>query len=165
MSAVLELPDAPAVAAAAPDAEFLGFRIGAHRLLASYLDAVELEAVPPLARAPAAPAWIAGLANLHGGVIAVLDLRPLLGEAPRTMVPGAHAVQMMLVLRHHKDRIALLIDGMTSRLRFAAHERMGGEAGEAFYAPFVARTYRQGGEAWHELDYAGFFDGLNAFNT
>jgi chemotaxis signal transduction protein len=40
--------------------------------------------VPPmvLSRLPGVPSWVAGLGDLRGRVVPVLDLRPLLGAAP-----------------------------------------------------------------------------------
>lgn len=164
-----QLPPAPPVAVSPPTpeatTELLGFAIGAHRFLASYVDAVEIEQVPVLARVPAAPAWMAGLANLHGGVLSVLDLRALLGEPALQAQPAPGVEAMMLVLRHRKDRVAVLIDGMTRRMKLSAADAHPGAAATWFYEAFVTRAFSAGTEVWHELDYVGFLDGLNTFQA
>jgi purine-binding chemotaxis protein CheW len=44
----------------------------------------EIVRLPPVTRVPGLPAFVTGLANVRGRVLAVLDLRPLLNvEAPR----------------------------------------------------------------------------------
>jgi purine-binding chemotaxis protein CheW len=44
----------------------------------------EIVRLPPVTRVPGLPAFVAGLANVRGRVLAVLDLRPLLRlDAPR----------------------------------------------------------------------------------
>lgn len=44
----------------------------------------EIVRLPPITRVPGLPAFVAGLANVRGRVLAVIDLRPLLRlEAPR----------------------------------------------------------------------------------
>lgn len=44
----------------------------------------EIVRLPPVTRVPGLPAFVAGLANVRGRVLAVIDLRPLLRlEAPR----------------------------------------------------------------------------------
>ncbi len=180
--------DAVAVTASAADAtapilvDLQGFAIGAHRFLVNYLDAIEIEEVGQLTRVPAAPAWMAGLVNLHGNVLAVFDLHSLLGG--ERAAPVAGALPMLLVLRHRRDRVAILIDGMTRRMRFDPAHAQGGNTAAPFYGPHIVRAFSDGGSVdtgagepavagsggrkdsgatlWHELDFVSLIDGLNA---
>ena len=171
----LDVVDAAAI-------ELQGFMIGTHRFLVNYLDAVEIEEAGRFAKVPAAPVWMAGLINLHGNVMAVIDLHSLLPIVPIVPIgpiapgaPGAPAgpvSPMLLVLRHRQDRIALLIDGMTRRMRFTAADVCTGDVrtGDAhdaaapppLYASHIVRSLSDGAALWHELDFVALIDGLEA---
>jgi purine-binding chemotaxis protein CheW len=78
----------------APEAVVL--RLGAGRFAAA-LDAVaEVGRVPALTRIPGAPAWLSGVANWRGRLLAVLDLRSLLGAEPTALGPSARLVVLAL---------------------------------------------------------------------
>jgi purine-binding chemotaxis protein CheW len=67
-------------------------RLGAGRFAAS-LDAVaEVGRVPSLTRIPGAPPWLSGVANWRGRLLAVLDLRSVLGAEPTPLGPAARLV-------------------------------------------------------------------------
>lgn len=81
--------------------------------------AVEMAAVaevgrpPRITRVPGVPSWVAGVANWRGRVLAVVDLRPLLGvpQAPLT------TAGRLVVLSRDGVTVALLteaVDGVTS---------------------------------------------------
>ena len=159
----LDVVDATAI-------ELQGFMIGTHRFLVNYRDAVEIEEPGRLAKVPAAPVWMAGLINLHGNVMAVIDLHSLLTITPGAPgAPAGPASPMLLVLRHRRDRVALLIDGMTRRMRFTAADVCTGDARAhdaaappPLYAPHIVRTLSEGAALWHELDFVALIDGLEA---
>lgn len=81
--------------------------------------AIEMDAVaevgrpPRITRVPGVPSWVAGVANWRGRVLAVVDLRPLLGvpQAPLT------TAGRLVVLSRDGVTVALLteaVDGVTS---------------------------------------------------
>jgi len=163
------------VAAAAPpdpasDAISLqGFRIGDHRFLIGYGDAIELEEMSPLTSIPGAPPWVAGLVNLHGSVTLALDWRPLLGAAPASSAPAAGAGRrdrpMLLCVRHRGDSIGLIVDGLLERRDFLPHEQTPGisaAGGALVYAPWVVREFQATECIWRELDMQRFLDDLRA---
>ncbi len=53
--------------------------LGDHLLAVPAVRLRELGEVPPLARLPLVPAWVRGLANLRGDILAVVDLLPFVG--------------------------------------------------------------------------------------
>ena len=65
--------------------------------------ALHMVAVSPL---PGAPSILAGVINLHGSVVPVVDLRRRLGSAPRAYGLGAH----LLLVRSPRRRLALSAD-------------------------------------------------------
>jgi purine-binding chemotaxis protein CheW len=64
--------------AAAPTAEIVVVRLGGCRYALPMPAVAEVGRPPSLTRVPGLPAWVAGVANWRGRVLAVLDLRPLL---------------------------------------------------------------------------------------
>lgn len=54
-------------------------RTGAARLILPAARVGEVLRMPELTRVPGLPSWVPGVANIRGQVLAVVDLRPLLG--------------------------------------------------------------------------------------
>ncbi|WP_305042193.1 chemotaxis protein CheW [Geoalkalibacter sp.] len=76
----------------------------------------EVLRVPPLVRVPGAPATIAGIISLRGEILAVNDLRPLLGLAVETgRGPGARLVLIEVA----GQTAALLVDEVIDLRRLA----------------------------------------------
>ena len=63
--------------------EVVVVRLGGSRYALPMVAVAEVGRPPGLTRVPGVPAWLAGVANWRGRVLAVLDLRPLLA-APTT---------------------------------------------------------------------------------
>lgn len=63
---------------------------------------------PVLTRVPGLPAWVAGVANWRGRVLAVLDLRSLLTEEHEKLDRRARLV----VLSHAGIRVGLLVEAV-----------------------------------------------------
>ena len=60
-------------------------RLGGSRYALPMPAVAEVGRPPALTRVPGLPAWVAGVANWRGRVLAVLDLRPLLNAEPRQL--------------------------------------------------------------------------------
>jgi purine-binding chemotaxis protein CheW len=61
--------------------ELVVVRLGSDRYAVPMAGVGEVGRPPSLTRVPGLPGWVAGVANWRGRVLAVLDLRPLLGAA------------------------------------------------------------------------------------
>ncbi len=61
--------------------ELVVVRLGDDRYALPMASLGEVGRPPSLTRVPGLPGWVAGVANWRGRVLAVLDLRPLLGAA------------------------------------------------------------------------------------
>lgn len=72
----------------------------------------EIVRVPALAPVPQAPALVAGMMNLHGAVIPVLNPRQRLGMAET----ASHAAQRILVVSWQGERTGILVDGVSAVL-------------------------------------------------
>ena len=78
------------------------------------MDAVaEVGRPPALTRVPGLPGWVAGVANWRGRVLAVLDVRPLLGGAATALDRRGRLV----VLRHDGVVVGLLTEAVEGTRR------------------------------------------------
>jgi purine-binding chemotaxis protein CheW len=73
--------------------EAVVFRLGDERYAFSSEQVLEVRALPVLTRLPSAPAFVAGLVNVRGRIVPVVDLRPLFGLA----APAGAARSIVLV--------------------------------------------------------------------
>ena len=78
------------------------------------MDAVaEVGRPPTLTRVPGLPPWAAGVANWRGRVLAVLDLRDLLGDQAAGPSPSALGRRgRLVVLSHTGVRVGLLVESV-----------------------------------------------------
>jgi purine-binding chemotaxis protein CheW len=100
--------DARPEATPAPTAEVVIVRLGGCRYALPMPAVAEVGRPPSLTRVPGVPAWVAGVANWRGRVLAVLDLRPLL---------SAEATQLdrrgrLVVLTRNGVTAGLLTEGV-----------------------------------------------------
>lgn len=99
-------------------APLVSFRLD-RQLYALPLDHVELAlrmvAVTPV---PEAPPWIAGVINLHGRVIPMIDLRQRFGQSSRE----AQADDRLLVVQAPERTVALMVDEVTEVLEMPAQQ-------------------------------------------
>jgi purine-binding chemotaxis protein CheW len=73
----------------------------------------------PLRRLPSAPPHLAGLMNLRGELVPVVDLGPIVGAGQREM---AQTLDAVLVLSLHGSKLALAVDRAEDILTFPARE-------------------------------------------
>lgn len=71
--------------------------------------------LPRLTRLPQAPAWVAGLAPLHGRILTIVDLGTLLGET------GAATPRFALVLEHNAEPFGLGVPALVGLEPDRAH--------------------------------------------
>jgi len=68
------------IAAAEAPADAVVVRLGTGRFAVGLAQVAEVGKVPTVTRVPGAPAWVAGVVNWRGRILAVLDLGLLLGR-------------------------------------------------------------------------------------
>jgi len=134
-----------------------GFRIGNLGLMVPFEDGSELTELPVVYRLPNAPAWFAGMSNLHGALVPVFDAAALLGCAHRS-----DAKPMLLVLGHGDERAGLVVDGLPKRLRLTDRDRLEHASVPEALAECVSDVWRVDGEDWMEFSHERFFDRLVA---
>jgi chemotaxis signal transduction protein len=94
--------------AAVPAEEVVVVRLGGSRYALPMAAVAEVGRPPALTRVPGLPAWVGGVANWRGRVLAVLDLRPLLAAA--TGDAGRQA--RLAVLNRNGVPVGLLTEGV-----------------------------------------------------
>ena len=93
-----------------PAGELVLVRMAGSRYALPMSSVAEVGRPPRITRVPGLPAWVAGVANWRGRVLAVVDLRSLLG-APA----GAGELDRrsrLVVLAHASTRVGLLVESV-----------------------------------------------------
>ncbi len=117
----------------------IAFRLGSHRLAASFSEVVEIISVPPMTTVPGGESWLLGVANLRSTLLPVVDLKQYL-EGERTV---QHAATRALVVRQSGGNVAVLIDELLGQRNFNEGQVVAAVEPEGSgYALFVQRAYR-----------------------
>lgn len=88
--------------------ELVVVRLGGCRYALPMASVSEVGRPPALTRVPGLPAWVAGVANWRGRVLAVLDLRGLLAADTGALDRRGRLV----VLQHNGIRVGLLVEAV-----------------------------------------------------
>lgn len=93
-------------------------RIGATRYVLGTEGVDEVVPLPSVTRVPGLPGWLAGVANWRGRVLAVVDLRSILGAAPMPAPIGAAAGRVatsgrLVVVSQDGVAAGLVVDDVT----------------------------------------------------
>src|SRR5450432_848862 len=92
---------------AEPDG-YVMLRLGGARYAVGMSAVAEVGRLPKLTRVPGTPIWLAGVANWRGRILAVLDVRPLMG-APIT---PTGSLGRLVVLTQDNVTVGLLTEGV-----------------------------------------------------
>jgi purine-binding chemotaxis protein CheW len=95
-------------AGATPDADAVVVCMGAGRFAVDLASVAEVGRVPAVTRVPGVPAWLAGVANWRGRVLAAVDLRPMLGA---DQVPFTGCARLV-VLTTRTATVGMLVDAV-----------------------------------------------------
>lgn len=98
----------------------IAFRLREYALVAPM--AAVLEVVTPLAMAqvPGVKPWVLGVANMRGILLPIMDLQGFLYGANTSSDPAS---QRVLVIRHERVSVGLLVDAVLGLKHFFADER------------------------------------------
>jgi purine-binding chemotaxis protein CheW len=72
--------------------EAIVVRLGAGTFVIELTSVAEVGRIPVVTRVPGGPVWLAGVANWRGRILAVLDLRSMLGAEPAPLARDARLV-------------------------------------------------------------------------
>jgi purine-binding chemotaxis protein CheW len=71
-----------------------------------------------ITQVPEAPPWVAGVIDLHGRVIPVVDLRQRFGQSPKEPDPD----DRLLVVQAQEQTVAFMVDEVTDVLEMTVHQ-------------------------------------------
>lgn len=114
----------------------------------------EILPCPPSTPVPGAKAWIAGLANVRGELLTIIDLNGFLSGAASVVTQHSR----LLTATINKAPIGLLVDEVFGQRRFLESEAEDAELDED--SPFrsvVSRKHEAGSESWHEFEIERLF--------
>lgn len=84
------------------------FFLHGQEFAAHIADVIETLTVRPVTRVFLTPPWLAGIVNLRGDVVAVLDLARLLGMSPTLVTDDSR----IILARHQGTRAGFLVDAL-----------------------------------------------------
>ena len=127
----------------------IALRLAGELYLVAREETREVLAMPPqLTRIPGAKPWIRGLANVHGTLLPIIDLRQYLGGGP---TPQSRQTRV-LVANHRDVPAGFLVDEVLGFRRFADAE-FSGTAPQTLLGcdNYLAGAFRRGAEQWPVL--------------
>jgi len=129
-----------------------GVQIGDLRLLVSLEATSEVVELPQTYRLPGAPAGVKGLANRHGRVVPVVDIPAIFGH------PHEYGAKMWLLVHGHGDEaVGLVVDSLPERKKFSKEDQVDLLEIPHPIASYSRAAYREGQDAWVDLDAEAFF--------
>lgn len=99
----------PVAAPRAAGANLVCFQLASQSFGCSITSVKETVVVRPITRVFLTPSWVAGIINLRGDIVCVIDLANFLGLAP--FRPGAEA--RIIITRSQDKTVGLLVDRLT----------------------------------------------------
>ncbi|MBT9502026.1 MAG: chemotaxis protein CheW [Burkholderiaceae bacterium] len=135
----------------APGNSWLAVECGGHDFLLALQQAGEIFPVPAITPVPHTQAWLAGVANLRGGLYAVVDLGGFLGL--RQQAPARNDQSRLVAVNAKLDiNCALLVDRLAGLRNSAELTPVEAPADAGALPPFVGRRLQDGqGRVWQEL--------------
>jgi twitching motility protein PilI len=135
----------------------MGFRVGELGLLFPWTAGREVVTPPPASRIPNTAPWFAGLANVRGGLVPVVDTAAACSVARQAGAPG-----YLLIFDDGEDPVGLLIDGLPRVIDVKASERLGGLPllPNLLEGGVVLAAYDHAGRVWLDLNLSGLSEAL-----
>jgi len=128
-------------------------RLGGRRFLLPLEQVEEINRPLPLTPLPVGPAYLAGLANLRGRVLCVVDPALRMGLTPEKKGVSA-TKQRFVTLRHAQMHVAMRVDSVEDIYHVAVQAIRGetGHIGASAGGEFVSTSAEVGGERYEILD-------------
>jgi purine-binding chemotaxis protein CheW len=95
---------------------YVMLRLGGSRYAVGMSAVAEVGRLPSLTRVPGTPIWLSGVANWRGRILAVLDIRPLMGAA----ITPTGSLGRLVVLSEDNVTVGLLTEGVQGVVDCAA---------------------------------------------
>jgi twitching motility protein PilI len=126
----------------------IGFRLGGVNYVAPLGQVREILVSPAISRVPGAKEWVAGIANVRGTLLPVLDLK---GFLRHQVSPRGRA--RTLVVEHGSISAALLVDEVMGLKHFFDEDRSNALPElPPNVLGYLAGSFEQGGQLWAVFD-------------
>jgi twitching motility protein PilI len=123
----------------------LGFRMGQRWLATPREDVREVIPPPRVTRVPNAQPWLAGVANVRGELLTIIDLPQLLGLPPQEFQRS----RRVLVLNDAHTPAGFLVDEVAGYRQFSPVEQRNEMKAEAVpFSPFLLGAFVRDGQPW-----------------
>jgi twitching motility protein PilI len=127
----------------------IGFRLGTINFVAPLGQVGEILVSPAISRVPGAKEWVAGIANVRGTLLPVLDLKGFLHHEPSSRTRRNRT----LVVEHGSVSAALLVDDVMGLKHFFDEDRTEAPPDlPASVKSYVSGGFLQGGQLWAIFD-------------
>lgn len=122
-----------------------GFELFGHRFVVELGEVAELMRIPSFTTLPEVKPWVAGVANVRGRLLTIVDLADLFGQG--SAVPRNQ--RRVLVVDREEDYFGFVVDESLGMLHFPreGHEEEAEEI-EEIYRPFIRGSFHSAGVAW-----------------
>jgi chemotaxis signal transduction protein len=135
---------------------WFGYRIGSHRFVLDKSLLTEIVIRPAIYEIPKSPAWLAGVMNLRGNILAVVDLSDSLRTVCKSN-PG----EFVLVIDKGSDALALIVDAPPISLTNPTPVQSLSEP-NSLNSDFIRPGVQADNVAWLHLDAKGLARSLRA---
>ena len=135
---------------------WFGYNIGSHHFVLDKSLLTEIVIRPPIYAIPRSPAWLHGVINLRGNILAVIDLSESLSTTYRSN-PGEY----VLVIDKGADALALIVDSPPKSL-INPEPAPSPSAGNGFKTDFIQAGVQSENILWMQLDAKALVKSLGA---
>lgn len=123
----------------------IAFRLGDAFLVGSISEVNEILMLPAVTSVPGTKAWMLGIANVRGTLVAVVHLRGLLEGEPFRATERTR----VLVVRQATGNVGLVVDEVLGQRSFVEEQRTDLMVyADSPISRFLSHEYRQGASTW-----------------
>lgn len=137
----LALPDELTLA---DDWRGIGFRLAGRTYVAPMTEVDEVLTLPAYTKVPGVKAWLNGIANIRGRLLAVIDLGAMLGYQPC----GKSSKARLLSIKKNDLYSGVIVDEVLGLLTFSSQEKVEPNALDAVDHAYVKGAFEKDGEHW-----------------
>lgn len=136
----------------------MGFQVGELGLLFPWDAGREVVVPPPVSRIPNTAPWFMGLANVHGGLVPVVNTAAAFSVARQTNVPD-----YLLIFGQGENALGLLIHGLPQLLDVNVSQRLANlpELPALLEGGAVSAAYDHAARLWLDLNLDGLSEALS----
>jgi chemotaxis signal transduction protein len=136
----------------------MSFRVGELGLLLPWDAGREVASPPRVSRIPNTASWFAGLGNVRGGLLPIVDPAAAFGVARQSGVS-----RYLLVVGHGEEALGLLVDGLPQLVDIDVSQRLASlpELPAMLEGVVVSAAYEHADQVWLDISLGALYDALD----